>query len=54
MNGQPDSRALRIPLGILAVLTLSGMILEAERAAQIPALSMTLRDQQVMTIVPGV
>ncbi|MCK4305611.1 MAG: SpoIIE family protein phosphatase [Candidatus Eisenbacteria sp.] len=53
MNTQRKQRITRVILGILAVLTLSGQILEAERAPKLPAPTMTLRDQRVLSLVAG-
>ncbi|MBD3237103.1 MAG: SpoIIE family protein phosphatase [Candidatus Eisenbacteria bacterium] len=43
----------RTLLAALAILTLAGQILEAERAPRTPALTMTLRDRRVVAIQPG-
>jgi phosphoserine phosphatase RsbU/P len=50
MDGQQRHPWLRFLLGILAVLTLAGQILEAERAPQMPALSMSLRVREVASV----
>ncbi len=40
-------------LGVLVLLTAAGQVLEAERAPDIPSLSMSLRDNVVVSVLPG-
>ena len=53
MESQRDHRFARAIVGILAVLTLSGQILETERAPGRPALTMVLRGREVMSVETG-
>jgi sigma-B regulation protein RsbU (phosphoserine phosphatase) len=51
MDRQPSYGHGRLWLGVLAILTLAGQILEAERAPRIPDLGMTLRESRVISVV---
>ncbi len=53
MDGPPRFAPPRLALGIVVVLTLAGQILDAERAAHIPTLGMTLRESRVISIAAG-
>ncbi len=53
MDYTQSHRLTRASLGLLALLTLSGMILEAERASDIPPLTMALRGAAVVSVEPG-
>lgn len=50
MGTQRSPAIRRLLLGALAILTLAGQILEAERAPRMPALTMSLRDRRVVAV----
>ena len=53
MDGHPLLRFSRLILVALAAATLTGQILEVERAGQIPAISMALRGSRVVSVTSG-
>lgn len=53
MDSPRQHRAGRLVVGLLALLTLSGQVLEAERAPTRPVLSMALRGREVISVAPG-
>jgi phosphoserine phosphatase RsbU/P len=49
----PSFQITRWVLGLVVLLTLAGQILEAERAPHVPSSSMGLRDNRVVSLIPG-
>ncbi len=52
MDRPPTFQLTRAVLGLAVLLTLAGQILEAERAPSVPALSMVLRENRVVSVAP--